>query len=76
MRLAPSPNAAVNVAIGKGFTKFIDLSKDVLWKDLPSLLGDHDPRSTRISPSLLIFYTSPLLPFSLLPVLESSLELP
>jgi hypothetical protein len=48
----------------------------VLWKDLPSLLGDHDPRSTRISPSLLIFYTSPLLPFSLLPVLESSLELP
>ncbi|SPJ84064.1 uncharacterized protein FTOL_10580 [Fusarium torulosum] len=28
MRLAPSPNAAVNLAIGKDFTKFIDLSKD------------------------------------------------
>jgi ribonuclease HI len=28
MRLAPSPNAAVNLAIGKDFTKYIDLSKD------------------------------------------------
>ncbi|PNP56431.1 hypothetical protein FNYG_15350 [Fusarium nygamai] len=28
MRLAPSPNAAVNLAIGKDFIKFIDLSKD------------------------------------------------
>jgi ribonuclease HI len=28
MRLAPSPNAVVNLAIGKDFTKFIDLSKD------------------------------------------------
>ncbi|EGU72536.1 hypothetical protein FOXB_16956, partial [Fusarium oxysporum f. sp. conglutinans Fo5176] len=28
IRLAPSPNAAVNLAIGKDFTKFIDLSKD------------------------------------------------
>jgi len=28
MRLAPSPNAAVNLAIGRDFTKFIDLSKD------------------------------------------------
>ncbi|KAF6515167.1 hypothetical protein HZS61_005073 [Fusarium oxysporum f. sp. conglutinans] len=28
MRLAPSLNAAVNLAIGKDFTKFIDLSKD------------------------------------------------
>ncbi|KAF6515118.1 hypothetical protein HZS61_005024 [Fusarium oxysporum f. sp. conglutinans] len=27
MRLAPSPNAAVNLAIGKDFTKYIDLSK-------------------------------------------------
>ncbi|KAH7471133.1 hypothetical protein FOMA001_g13258 [Fusarium oxysporum f. sp. matthiolae] len=28
MRLAPSPNAAVNLAIGKDFIKFIDLSKE------------------------------------------------
>ncbi|KAM5528722.1 hypothetical protein FOXYSP1_19203 [Fusarium oxysporum f. sp. phaseoli] len=28
MRLAPSPNAAVNFAIGKDFTKFVDLSKN------------------------------------------------
>ncbi|RKK75713.1 hypothetical protein BFJ68_g18084 [Fusarium oxysporum] len=28
MRLAPSPNAAVNLAVGKDFTKFTDLSKD------------------------------------------------
>ncbi|RKK10703.1 hypothetical protein BFJ65_g14698 [Fusarium oxysporum f. sp. cepae] len=28
MRLAPSPNAAVNLAVGKDFTKFIDLSKN------------------------------------------------
>ncbi|KAL9561254.1 hypothetical protein ACKAV7_014609 [Fusarium commune] len=28
LRLAPSPNATVNLAIGKDFTKFIDLSKD------------------------------------------------
>ncbi|RKK35990.1 hypothetical protein BFJ67_g13012, partial [Fusarium oxysporum f. sp. cepae] len=28
IRLAPSPNAAVNLAIGKDFTKYIDLSKD------------------------------------------------
>jgi ribonuclease HI len=28
MRLAPSPNAAVNLAIGKDFTKFVDLSKN------------------------------------------------
>ncbi|RKL08564.1 hypothetical protein BFJ70_g16779 [Fusarium oxysporum] len=28
MRLTPSPNTAVNLAIGKDFTKFIDLSKD------------------------------------------------
>ncbi|KAF5721341.1 reverse transcriptase domain-containing protein, partial [Fusarium mundagurra] len=28
IRLAPSPNAAVNLAIGKDFTKFIDLSKN------------------------------------------------
>ena len=28
MRLAPSPNAAVNLSIGKDFTKYIDLSKD------------------------------------------------
>ncbi|RYC78313.1 hypothetical protein BFJ63_vAg18812, partial [Fusarium oxysporum f. sp. narcissi] len=28
MRLTPSPNAAVNLAVGKDFTKFIDLSKN------------------------------------------------
>ncbi|RYC80080.1 hypothetical protein BFJ63_vAg17035 [Fusarium oxysporum f. sp. narcissi] len=28
VRLTPSPNTAVNLAIGKDFTKFIDLSKD------------------------------------------------
>ncbi|CVL09069.1 related to reverse transcriptase [Fusarium mangiferae] len=28
MRLRPSPNAAVNLAIGRDFTKFVDLSKD------------------------------------------------
>ncbi|PCD25803.1 hypothetical protein AU210_012239 [Fusarium oxysporum f. sp. radicis-cucumerinum] len=28
LRLAPSPNATVNLAIGKDFAKFIDLSKD------------------------------------------------
>ncbi|SCO75913.1 uncharacterized protein FRV6_00125 [Fusarium oxysporum] len=28
IRLAPSPNAAVNLAVGKDFTKFTDLSKD------------------------------------------------
>ncbi|RKK06271.1 hypothetical protein BFJ65_g18873 [Fusarium oxysporum f. sp. cepae] len=28
MRLAPSPNTAVNLAIGRDFSKFIDLSKD------------------------------------------------
>ncbi|KAF4338780.1 reverse transcriptase [Fusarium beomiforme] len=43
----------------------------VLWKDMPSLLGDDDQRSTRISLSLFIFYSSPLfnLSLSLLPVL-------
>ncbi|KAJ0126367.1 hypothetical protein HZ326_30526, partial [Fusarium oxysporum f. sp. albedinis] len=35
----------------------------VLWKDLPSLLGDDNLRSTRNSPSLSIFHTSLLLPF-------------
>ncbi|KAH7464323.1 hypothetical protein FOMA001_g17574 [Fusarium oxysporum f. sp. matthiolae] len=28
MRLTPSPNAAANLAVGKDFTKFIDLSKN------------------------------------------------
>ncbi|RKK90631.1 hypothetical protein BFJ68_g16398, partial [Fusarium oxysporum] len=28
MRLTPSPNAAVNLAVGRDFSKFIDLSKD------------------------------------------------
>ncbi|KAI8399989.1 hypothetical protein FOFC_18808 [Fusarium oxysporum] len=42
----------------------------VLWKDLHSLVGDDDLRSTRDSPSLSIFHTFLLLPFlPLLPVL-------
>jgi ribonuclease HI len=28
VRLSPSPNAAINLAVGKDFTKFVDLSKD------------------------------------------------
>ncbi|KAJ3453633.1 hypothetical protein MRS44_017880 [Fusarium solani] len=33
MRLAPSPNAAVNLAIGKDFTKFVKLSKSSAFSD-------------------------------------------
>ncbi|KAI8402180.1 hypothetical protein FOFC_17485 [Fusarium oxysporum] len=50
----------------------------VLWKDMPSLLGDGDQRSTRISLSLFIFYSSPLfnLSLSLLPVLGQTKGVP
>ncbi|KAI8411056.1 hypothetical protein FOFC_07650 [Fusarium oxysporum] len=37
----------------------------VLWKDMPSPLGDDDQRRTRTALSLFIFYLSPLFNLSL-----------
>ncbi|GKU10995.1 unnamed protein product [Fusarium langsethiae] len=68
MRLGPSPNTIVNLAIGRDFTKFTELPKASAFfgKICPRYLDENDPGRTRIPPPLFHPYTSLLLLFSLL----------